>query len=245
MKNYFKTAVLLGAMSVVSCNENSKEAAREVEKIKATLELPSTSSQSGEVRKVWPPVSDKSASNPMIENYLVVLDDSGSMAGTKMREAKDALRQLADTLPDEHNLGLMMLNSKSEVPLDVGNRDAFKEAVNNSHARGGTPLNKSTSRAFQNITSQASSQQGYGNYHIIIVTDGESSDGSPMKLVKRVVEKTAVQFHVVGFHVNNHGMNNSKYVDYRTAKNSSELAQAFEAVAAETNEFSDPKEFSK
>jgi len=166
------------------------------------------------------------------------------MAGSKMRQAKEALKKLAETLPAEHNLGLMLLNGHGVVPLATNNRGDFNILVNSSNARGSTPLTASTARAYNEITEQASRQQGYGSYHVIIVTDGESSDGSPMSIVKKVVNNTAVQFHVIGFHVSSHGMNDPLYVDYRTATNSSELVKAFEEVAAETNEFSDPKEFS-
>ena len=114
----------------------------------------------------------------------------------------------------------------------------------------GTLIDASTTiddkwRLVQEITTQASRQQGYGSYHMIIVTDGESSDKSPMDIVRQVVAKTSVQVHVIGFHVASHEMNDPRYVDYRTASNAAELAKAFKEVAAETNEFSDPKEFTQ
>ena len=80
---------------------------------------------------------------------------------------------------------------------------------------------------------------------MIVVTDGESSDGSAMPLVKMIVKQTAIQVHVIGFHLKDHEMNQPTLVDYRTAGSSQELAQAFEAVAAEVDEFSDPRKFSR
>ncbi len=246
MKYFLPTTVLAGVISLAACNERPKQESVSLDEILSeTSSSPSTTATHKPDRKVWPPVSNEYAAIQTTENYLVVLDDSGSMDGDKMKQAKQALITLADTLPAEHNLGLIHLNSPTKVPLGTKNRAAFKQAVHGSSARGGTPLRASTTRAFQEITTQASRQQGYGSYHMIIVTDGESSDKSPMDIVRQVVAKTSVQVHVIGFHVASHEMNDPRYVDYRTASNAAELAKAFKEVAAETNEFSDPKEFTQ
>jgi Mg-chelatase subunit ChlD len=245
MKNYLISALLIGAFSIYACNKRSEQAGKEIDTAMSELEQSSSETGKEAQRKSWPPTSNESVATQTTENYFVVLDDSGSMAGQKMDQAKKALETLADTLAPEHNLGLILLNGSSQVALGTANREEFRQAVASTSANGSTPLSASTIRAFKKITEQASRQQGYGGYHMIIVTDGESSDGSPMDLVKKVVQRTSIQFHVIGFHVATHGMNNPRYVDYRTARNASELAQAFEEVAAETNEFSDPKEFSQ
>jgi len=198
-----------------------------------------------ETKPTWPPASDTVDADLLKENYLVVLDDSGSMKGEKIEQAKEALLSLAQTLPAEHNLGLVLLNRSNTVALGLNNRDEFSKAIRSTRADGGTPLRAVATKAYKLITEKASAQRGYGKYHMIIVTDGESSDGSAMPLVKAMVKKTAIQVHVIGFHLKNHEMNQPKLVDYRTAGNSRELSQAFEAVAAETDEFSDPQEFTR
>ena len=245
MKNFLFIAIVAGVVMVKVCKNDSQTVSKDVKDAISGLDNSATVNHASAERKVWPPASNETAADQTTENYLVVLDDSGSMRGAKMDQAKQALMALADSLPAEHNLGLMRLNSRAKVALGTGNREAFKQAVEQSIAKGGTPLSASTARAFKQITAQASRQQGYGCYHMIIVTDGESSDNSPMNLVRQVVEKTSVQVHVIGFHVATHEMNDPRYVDYRTARNAAELGKAFEDVAAETNEFSDPKEFTQ
>ncbi|MFD2158890.1 VWA domain-containing protein [Rubritalea tangerina] len=247
MKPIYKKFALASAASFAallhtSCDNSSskKEAYSE-----ATFELRSDASDSPQgSRKVWPPATDTVAPNLMTENYLVVLDDSGSMSGRRIAQAKEALKKIARTLPAEHNLGLLFLNRDSELKLGTENRDAFTQLISTTHASGGTPLLASTKRAVLAMTKQASQQKGLGAYHLIIVTDGESSDGSPLGLVASAVLQTAIQVHVVGFHVDDHELNDTRFVDYQTASNTDELIKAFEAVAAETNTFSDPKEFS-
>ena len=253
MKLYKILTLVSGCLLASSCKKSGSTTAQDLQDIglsPAQVNQPVTVSTSEETpvqvtRKIWPPASDNPVSNLLTENFLVVLDDSGSMRGSKMKQAKQALKALADTLDDKHQLGLILLNSNQVISIGPNNRKEFKTAVSRTSADGGTPLTKATKRAFTQITEQASRQQGYGAYHIIIVTDGESGDGTPMQIVEAIVKNTAVQVHVVGFHVDNHGMNNPDYVDYQTAKNTDELIKAFEAVAAETNEFSDPQEFTK
>jgi len=255
MKFYQILTIVSGCLLAAACKKNnSSTSAQDLKDLglapgpvaeASDTHAANKANQEEAARKVWPPESDASAADLMAENFLVVLDDSGSMAGNKMKQAKQALKALADTLDKKHQLGLMLLNNRQVIPIASNNRAEFKTAVSRASSDGGTPLTDATKRAFMQITEQASRQQGYGAYHVIVVTDGESNDGSPMEIVQAIVKNTAVQVHVVGFHVDDHEMNDSRYVNYQTAKNTAELIKAFEAVAAETNEFSDTKEFTK
>ena len=239
-----KTSGLLGALgfsviSLASCQE--QETRISVEAVHEAAAPASTTKPKEPF--TWPPPSDERADDVMAENYLVVLDDSGSMAGDRILQAKNALVRLANSLPSEHQLGLVFLNRQDTVPFST-DRTKFLDQVSTAYANGGTPLSRSTVRGYEFITAQASRQNGYGAYHMIIVTDGNSTDGSPLPLIQSMVAKTAVQVHVVGFHLSDHELNAPQFVDYQTASNSEELAAAFQAVTAETNEFSDPQEFS-
>ncbi len=232
----------LGIFTLLSSCDSSPPAETATSQLE---ELTKTESSQSSSQPTWPPASDQVDANLLKENYLVILDDSGSMKGQKIHQAKQALKSLAETLPQEHNLGLIFLNRNATVPLTDNDRKAFSKTVKEAHADGWTPLRETCLKAYKMMTEKASTQRGYGAYHMIIVTDGESSDGSAMPLVKAIVEKTAIQVHVIGFHLENHEMNQPQFVDYQTAGNSEELARAFKAVAAETDEFSDPKEFSR
>lgn len=242
----YLTLIALASVSLSSCSDRSSQSednSNDIDNLSGSIEV-TASEASVPARVVWPPASNELENDLLMQNYLVILDDSGSMQGQRIEQARSALLTLAKTLPKQHNLGLILLNEKKQIELAVNNREAFTNLVKTVKANGHTPLKQSTKNGFKLITKQASKQKGYGDYHVIIVTDGESSDGSPISVVKSIVRQTAVQIHVVGFHLKNHELNNPEFVDYQTANNSAELIKAFEAVAAETNQFSAPKEFS-
>jgi len=243
MKNYLLILPLMTASLVCSCKETKTTAVPD--EAPEGSRSPATKEQKVVEKKAWPPSGETVDADLLKENYLVVLDDSGSMAGGKIGQAKEVLMALAKTLPPEHNLGLVRLNHPQAVELGPGNRDDFSKAVAATQASGGTPLRAVTAKAYEVITKKASAQRGYGSYHMIIVTDGESSDGSAMPLVTKMVSETAIQVHVIGFHLENHEMNQPDLVDYQAAGSSRELAQAFESVTAEAEEFTDPKAFSR
>ena len=233
----FLCALTLSPLLMVSCQE-------QVEILDIT-EPVSDAGESAKTAYTWPPSSEEQVADVLKENYMVVMDDSGSMSGRRINEARQALLTLSETLPAEHNLGVVFLNDPSVVPLSSGSRAAFQLGVKRVNAYGGTPLSAATVKAFRAITEQASKQGGYGAYHLIIVTDGNSTDGSPLSLVRSIVENSSVQVHVIGFHLRDHVLNDPAFIDYQTASNSTELARAFESVTAETDEFTDPTEFSQ
>ena len=188
MKFYQILTLVSGCLLAASCKDTNSSNTTEQElrdlglapapaQASHTTDSGNSNNASNQVaRKSWPPASNDRVSDQMVENFLVVLDDSGSMSGNKMKQAKQALQKLADTLEDKHQLGLMLLNNKDIIKIGPNNRQQFKKAVSRAKANGGTPLTKATKRAFKQITEQASRQQGYGAYHIIIVTDGESGE---------------------------------------------------------------------
>ena len=228
------------SLSLVSCEERL-----EVQNVRQLSVTPAETTEAKAQSYTWPPPSDEQVSNVLQENYFVIMDDSGSMSGRRINEARQALLNLAQTLPAEHNLGVMFLNDPDVVSLSSGDRREFVQRVKTVNAYGGTPLLNTIVEAYRKITEQASSQSGYGSYHLIVVTDGNSTDGSPLQLVRSIVANTSIQVHVIGFHVNDHILNDPAFIDYQTASNSTELAKAFESVTAETDTFSDPTEFTQ
>ena len=140
----------------------------------------------------------------------------------------------------------MKLNSDSLL-LPFGkspeNRQNFKRLVSETQANGRTPLKQSVKTVYRELSIQCGRQLGYGTYHVIIVTDGASSDGEPLPRVRWMVNESTIEVHVVGFHLDDHSLNAPDCVDYHTAKSAEQLAKAFEAVAAESEDFVSPAEF--
>ncbi len=208
---------------------------------------------------VWPPPSVnpvEPAANPMADNYLVVFDGSGSMldrqcsgALSKDAVAKEAVKKFAEKLSETDNLGLLAFDHQGglslRAPLRAGARDPFFLAVDNVRAGGRTPLVKSLVNGYKVLLAQAQAQGGYGSYNLIVITDGASSDGDPSRPARKIVNRSAIRIHVIGFCVDSsHSLNVPGYTTFTTASNPEALYQGLADVLAESEEF-DPTEFVK
>ncbi|OSM01597.1 putative von Willebrand factor type A (vWA) domain-containing protein [Magnetofaba australis IT-1] len=192
----------------------------------------------------------KLANNLLADNYLVVLDTSGSMnkkecSGweTKFTVAREALKSFAAQIPASANLAMAVfheLSARMVVPFGHGanHRAAFNQMVDNLAADGGTPLNGAITFAYAALTEQGRRQTGYGSYRLIVITDGVSGDGTPAPLAREIVEQSPVELHVIGFCTGpDHSLNLPGVTRYYTADNPEQLAEGLKAVQAETPDF--------
>lgn len=187
------------------------------------------------------------ADNLFADNYVLVFDDSGSMnsyncGGGKLRinVAKDGALKFGNSLPADANLGLVVLNHQPVLDLVAGNRAEFEKWIKATGAGGGTPLVWSVKRARDMLLLQMQKQRGYGTYHIVVVTDGESGDGNPAPLVKEIVSKTPINVHVIGFCTDkSHSLYIPGFARFTNALNPETLEQGLKAVLAESESFVD------
>lgn len=95
------------------------------------------------------------------------------------------------------------------------------------------------------LEKQAAAQLGYGEYNLVVVTDGDASDGSDLeKIVDLVAGQTPINLYTVGFCIDDrHVLNQEGRTEYRSALNTEELGTALQAVLAESEEFGDVQEF--
>jgi Ca-activated chloride channel family protein len=181
-------------------------------------------------------------------NYYVVFDASGSMLETrcsdpenKITVAKRALAEFAGKLPPDVNFGLSVFDGsgiRELLPLAPIAADAVATAIAPIRAGGATPLVASMRRAAQALTEQGRRQFGYGEFHLVVVTDGESTDGSPGTVVDEVLASSPIVLHTVGFCIgSNHSLNQPGKVVYRPADNPAELAKGLADVLAESPAF--------
>ena len=190
------------------------------------------------------------APNLLAKNFYVVLDGSGSMdstacgaSETKEIVAKRYLEIFANSLPQDYNLGLLAFDGKGiteRVPLSTDNRNYFVSEVNRTDTNSGTPLKTAISNAYKNLSIQAKKQSGYGEYHLVIVTDGEAGIGEdPSDIVDRIATKTPVIVHTLGFCLGEgHSLNKPGFVDYKPANNPKELIDGLKQILAESTSFS-------
>ena len=122
------------------------------------------------------------------DNIVVVLDASGSMAAPmtgstdpRMDVAKSALLEVVEQLSAETNLGLLVFGGTGRggnwvYPLSPVEPNAFARGLAGVAPAGGTPLGQFIMLGANRLLEQRESQNGYGTYRLIVVTDGEAGD---------------------------------------------------------------------
>lgn len=200
----------------------------------------------------WPPpmTGGPLAADLAASNYYVVLDGSGSMAdpacrgsGTKIDQARVALEAFAAAVPQNANLGFMVFhgtNIRETVALGTKNREVFVQSVRTVSPGGSTPLSVVVEEARKRLEAQAQRQLGYGEYHLVIVTDGNANDGyDPTANVNSLLAITPIVFHTIGFCISErHSLNQPGRTLYQAANDTAQLQRGLEDVLAEAPTFS-------
>ena len=125
------------------------------------------------------------------------------------------------------------------LPLTAANREPFIQAINNVVAGGGTPLTASMAHAFKECTRQAKRQLGYGEYTIVVVTDGIAKDAAKLSgYVNAILRETPIIIYSIGFCIGeNHSLNQPGRTVYKAAENPEQLREGLKEVLAESERF--------
>lgn len=184
-------------------------------------------------------------------NLVAVLDMSGSMAeaycageyGSRAEAARAALVTWLDSIPREANMGLVVFADGEvalRVPLAGNNQPAFIDAVMTAVPGGDTPLQEAVSLAKRVLESQAARQRGYGEYRIVVITDGQHSDGQdPAPVIQDIYANFAnpIEIHTIGFCIESSALNRPGLTYYRSANDPEELSRGLESAVAEAEAF--------
>jgi Ca-activated chloride channel family protein len=190
-------------------------------------------------------------------NIYIVFDGSGSMNNklqqsgnqhfkSKIDGAKWAVDEFMKTVPDDINLGLFVFDGqgvREVVPLAPLDRAAFLAAIHDVRAAGATPLGESIKAGVDALMKNYQRQLGYGEYRLIVVTDGEAS-GSSIAEAVQYAQDFGVPIYTIGLDVQeNHSLRaNSR--QFFSAKSFEALKKGLIDSAAESETF-DANEFSK
>ena len=125
------------------------------------------------------------------------------------------------------------------APLSRGTREALVRSVSEVRPGGGTPLLEAIGLGYRQLTLQGQSQLGYGEYHLVVVTDGLASQGQePGPLVHHMLDRSPVVLHTIGFCIGqDHSLNQPGRVLYRAADDYAGLRAGLQGVLAESSEF--------
>jgi uncharacterized protein with von Willebrand factor type A (vWA) domain len=192
------------------------------------------------------------SANSTARNFYVVFDGSGSMSGrapggdkfrNKLAGAKWAMHQFVEALPDDVNLGLYVFDAKHNgevLPLAANNKAEFLKLVDAVDDGGGTPLGDSIEKAVNTLKKQYEKQFGYGEFRLVVVTDGDSSDSLTTGV--KAAQKNNFAIYTVGFGIGERHELRKYSRFYKDAVNADELKAALTEAGSEL-ELYDPDSF--
>jgi hypothetical protein len=185
----------------------------------------------------------------LARNVYIVFDGSGSMGASacsgkapKIAAAKQALHEFIKTLPAGTNIGITAFDAAGtteRVAISPVDYTQIGRIIDEVHVGGGTPLSQAMEIGYKALTQQARTQLGYGEYHLLVVTDGEANAGSdPSTLVSTILSESPVMIHTIGFCIDkNHTLNQPGRTNYSTAADATGLLKGMQAALAEAPAF--------
>lgn len=209
---------------------------------------------------VWPPrdaLADEApgqrSTDPFAQNNMIVLDMSGSMESarcsgthaTRADAAKAALLSWISANPGD-NVGLVSFSADgTRLDFALGRGEAHARAIvdriQNLRADRGTPLLSAMGMAAAELDRQAARQGGTGAYRLIVITDGQASDGeTPAPLVHQVFDNPAnmIEIHTIGFCIDGgHSLKDPARVFYTDANSPEALRAGLDATSGEAADF--------
>jgi len=168
----------------------------------------------------------------------IIFDDSGSMQGEKIEQAKTAFREWLGTVPGDYRIGLIALNRGTLSESRRGNKREVADAVAKIRANGGTPLADTIAGVMKNIRQR---QRPFERHVLVVFTDGEDSTNRGAAGVReelRNASRNLVETVGIGFHGQGDYMSGvaTRYFD---AGNTEELRRGLEKVDAEIGDTTD------
>jgi uncharacterized protein with von Willebrand factor type A (vWA) domain len=194
----------------------------------------------------------------LTRNFYFIFDGSGSMSesltrqcagdrrfGSRLEGAKWAVEQFLPLMPRDVNLGLWTFdaNGNSErVALGPDNHATFLTEVRKTRAGGNTPLTESIAQGVNRLVQQRDHQLGYGEFRLIVVTDGQAT-GRPLLQAVNYAREQRIPIYTIGLCIGEKHELRQYSVSYRAADSIEALKRGLEETLAETNVF-DPQTFS-
>ena len=186
----------------------------------------------------------------LTRNFYFILDGSGSMGEkpggscsgdqrfpTKMDGARWAVAEFLKQVPQDVNIGMIAFDNNGlgeRVPLGPGNHERFLQTANAIQVGGGTPLNKAIHLATQKLVAQYQRQLGYGEYRLVVVTDGQAREIPEAALF---AARHGMPIYTIGLCIGPEHALRQFSVSYRAADNFADLAASLGETLAELPSF--------
>ncbi len=263
LKIPFMTLLTVGLLAACSSSSNSNGAgsdtSADLSKVKqvdpmTSNEVDSDSNNASGGGAGGETTGPKKGAMDLTRNFYFVFDGSGSMKDpppasaqgdhnvpSKIVGAKWAVNEFMKNVPKNVNLGLFVFDAHGErevLPLGPNNRQKFLDDINAVQAKGGTPLGDAVGKGALALAKQYKRQLGYGEYKLIVITDGEADDRIENGITKAI--KYNIPIYTIGFGIGpTHSLR--KYsISYRSADSAKQVESALEQAAAELDVFDAP-----
>ena len=122
----------------------------------------------------------------MSKHVFFVLDTSGSMAGKKMHQTKNAMKTILSDLREQDSMTIIEFDDVVKVWTDEGgnqffsasqeNKDNAMEYLDGLEADKGTNINDALIEALSIINQIKTKRKSETQYMVIFLTDGHVSD---------------------------------------------------------------------
>ena len=122
----------------------------------------------------------------MSKHVFFVLDTSGSMAGKKMHQTKNAMKTILSDLREQDSMTIIEFDDTVKVWTDEGgnqlfsasqeNKDNAMEYLDGLEADKGTNINDALIEALSIINQIKTNRKTETQYMVIFLTDGHVSD---------------------------------------------------------------------
>lgn len=176
-------------------------------------------------------------------NVVVVWDGSGSMSDSmgnesKMEVSKKALQTVLSKLPPDSKVGIVLFSSYSDgwiYPLGPVDKTKILAQIQEASAGGGTPLGFYMKVGADALLSLRDKEK-YGNYRLLVVTDGEANDASLVEAYLPDILSRGITVDVIGVNMDSDHSLATKVSSYRRADDANSLTSAIAQVFAETSD---------
>ena len=156
------------------------------------------------------------------QNVIVLVDDSGSMEDRmrsgvrRIQAAKNALKVVLAKLPADASVGVLALNQGWIVPLQPMDHDQLADHVDQLRAAGRTLLGLNLKLAADELL-KLRAEQVYGDYRLLVVTDGEANDQQVLDWVLQDILARGISVDVIGVDMQSDHSLATKVHNYRRA----------------------------
>ncbi|MBV6633088.1 MAG: VWA domain-containing protein [Alphaproteobacteria bacterium] len=189
--------------------------------------------------------------NRVRRNYLLAIDASGSMEDndncapsgqSKFSVVAPAVSSFLDSVSPDDYVGLIAFQRDEASllrPLGPPRKDEMLQAISTITPGGRTPIGATLVLAKSVLEARAAAQAGYGEYTIVLVTDGAATDQEMMdRMLSDITLETPIIIQTIGFCLRrSHALNDPSRVIYRAADDGQALSQGLAAAVAEASDF--------